>query len=265
MASDPQSETPLAAPRGSRLHRPEWLVPVTVVCGVLGALIMLRLQPGEEGAATARYRSSAMLSEMLAGAQKQAAEQKTEIDDLRNKLTEFQSSTTQTGKTMQLLNQELQDYKTLAGVTPVKGPGISIYLDDSKVRLPMGEDADPLLIHDYDLLLVVNELRSAGAEAISINDQRMIENTAIRCVGATILVNDRRIAGPFELRAIGDPRELAGAMSLPMGVLDQLRAIKVQVKVVREEEVRLPAVTVQPKIISAKPIPPDELKEQGAP
>jgi uncharacterized protein YlxW (UPF0749 family) len=79
------------------------------------------------------------------------------------------------------------------------------------------------IVHDTDVLQVVNELFSAGAEAVSVNDLRVTNRVSFRCVGPTILVNDVKIASPIEIRAIGDPKTLLGAMNLPGGILAQFR------------------------------------------
>ena len=64
-------------------------------------------------------------------------------------------------------------------------------------------------LHDIDVLSVVNELINAGAEAISINDQRWVANTAISCRGNTIDINGERIGAPFVIKAIGLPEYLS--------------------------------------------------------
>lgn len=250
---------------GIKFHyarRPEWLVPVTVVCGVLGALIMLRFQGQGQISQMARYRRPEILSQMLASAQKELEDQKKEIGQLRDQVTEYQTAAADATEMMNLLNQQLQDYKVLVGVTEVKGPGVELTLDDSKARVAPGQEANPLLIHDYDLLLITNELRAAGAEAISLNGHRIVSNTAVRCSGPTILVNDIRIAGPFTFLAIGDAKVLSGALDMPMGILDQLKAIKIQVKLAAKEEIIIPAVAMTPKVEYAQPVSKEEKEEK---
>ena len=70
---------------------------------------------------------------------------------------------------------------------------------------------------------VVNELKSAGAEAISINGQRVVYSTAVRCVGPVAQINDSKKSSPFVITAIGDSETLLSAMNLANGVLDNIR------------------------------------------
>ena len=79
------------------------------------------------------------------------------------------------------------------------------------------------IIHDDDVLKVVNELWASGAEAISVNNHRVSIGTSFRCVGPTILVDGARIASPVVIRAIGDPDTLQGGLDIPGGILAQLR------------------------------------------
>ncbi len=71
-----------------------------------------------------------------------------------------------------------------------------------------------ILIHDEDLLKLVNELKAAGAEAITVNEQRVVASTEIRCAGPTISVNNNRISPPYVIQAIGDPAGLESALKM---------------------------------------------------
>jgi uncharacterized protein YlxW (UPF0749 family) len=103
-----------------------------------------------------------------------------EIRQLRQRINELENAFASGTKQAQVLNQSLQEAKMIAGLQEVEGPGIELILQDSKKR-PPGDSPELLpelyTIHDYDLLRVVNELRQAGAEAISINGQRIVSTT----------------------------------------------------------------------------------------
>lgn len=94
----------------------------------------------------------------------------------------------------------LKNAKAKAGITALNGQGIILTLDDSK----NGVSSEDSIVHAADLRDAVNLLWGSGAEAISINGQRIVVNTAIDCIVNTILVNDARIAAPFRIEAIGD-------------------------------------------------------------
>nr|WP_252893988.1 DUF881 domain-containing protein [Veillonella denticariosi] len=91
---------------------------------------------------------------------------------------------------------------------------------------------------------IVNELRAGGAEAIAINDQRLIGTSEIRCSGPTITVNGKVFGAPFVVKAIGDPKTLNSALTMRGGVVDSLKhwgGIKVTIK--QEDSVAVPAFT----------------------
>ncbi len=103
-------------------------------------------------------------------------------------------------------NLEILDtLKKEIGLTPVSGQGVEITLNDSPLALREGAKvSDVLLIQAADLRDIVNLLFAADAEAISVNDQRIIATSPISSVGTTILINNSHIAAPFVIRAVGD-------------------------------------------------------------
>ena len=109
-----------------------------------------------------------------------------------------------------------------AGLTDVEGPGVIVILSDSsQANSTTGNEAD-YLIHDSDLLSVINELRDAGAQAISFNGERILATSEVRCAGSVVTVNGRRFAAPFVLFAIGEPTTLYNALTMRGGVVDVL-------------------------------------------
>ena len=127
------------------------------------------------------------------------------IEQYRNELTEMDMI--HQSEAIAAYQEELQAAQLRAGLTQVTGMGLEITLDDNYDGMRDNPSGDPnnYIIHYDDLLSVITDLRSAGAEAISINDQRFIGTTELRCVGNVVLVNTTRIAPPFVILAIGDP------------------------------------------------------------
>ncbi len=134
---------------------------------------------------------------------------------------------------------QLEAARMLAGVMPVEGPGVVVTLQDNQ-NASSASDISNFIVHEQDVRLVVNELRAAGAEALSINGQRLTGNSAIRCVGPTIIVNGVKSAAPFVITAIGDPTTLDHALKLPGGVLQTLEEF-VQIDIAKKDLVQLPA------------------------
>ncbi len=172
-----------------------------------------------------------------------------EVFDLRQKLSEV----THESGLIQALEDELKKVKIVAGLVEVKGPGIVITLDDSKRVAHPGEDPNAFLIHDDDVLKVINELAAAGAEAMSVNGQRLIATTEIRCAGPTISINNTRVAPPITIMAIGDPEALESGLKMRGGILETLAFWGIDVKIKREAEIIVPAYKGSLKFNWAKP------------
>ena len=128
-----------------------------------------------------------------------------------------------------------------ASLVDVEGPGVVLTITDSKTPVKDGENPNLYLIHDEDMLRIVNELRAAGAEAISINDQRLIGTSEIRCSGPTITVNGKIFAPPFIIKAIGDTKTLHSSLTMRGGVVESLKYWGIEVKIQDEAHITVPA------------------------
>ena len=114
-------------------------------------------------------------------------------------------------------------------------------MDDSDKD--MGGDKNAYLVHAEDILKVVNELFVAGAEAVSVNEQRIVAQSGITCAGSVITVNGVRVAAPFEIKAIGDASVLQAALRFPGGVVDTLSPWGIVIDIREEASVTVPAYT----------------------
>lgn len=132
---------------------------------------------------------------------------KAAIQNNKNQLDALQAAASDIGNNKGNL-ADLENQKKASGLTNLKGPGILVVLNDSK-QSPVTDDS---IIHASDLRDTVNLLWGAGAEAISINDERIVTTSSIDCIVNTILINNTRLTVPFTVRAIGDPRILLSQM-----------------------------------------------------
>ena len=134
------------------------------------------------------------------------------------------------------LTTMLERAEILAGLVKVKGQGVVITLADSTdTNIPI----EAGLVHDTDLMAIVNELRAAGAEAISVNGQRIISTTAIRCVGPTIQINEIKVASPFYIKAIGDAKYLESALNIKNGIVDNFKVYGINVEVKTDNNITI--------------------------
>ncbi len=177
------------------------------------------------------------LSVLLKVTEQERDSLKEEIAELRDRIAEILAGESQ----VKVLQDELQKARVLAGLTELKGPGVVLEMNDSQKPLAAGQDPNLLIIHDDDILQVINEMFGAGAEAVAVNGQRIVSITEIRCAGNVIMVNGTRVAPPFKIAAIGDPETLCGGLKFPGGVVDGLSLWGIEVKVKPQEEITVPA------------------------
>lgn len=121
-------------------------------------------------------------------------------------------------KRLDELEEQIDLLRGPAGLLPVEGPGVTVTLDDapSSARdLVDGESVtlDDLVIHQQDIQAVVNALWEGGAEAMTIQGQRIVSTTGIKCVGNVVILHGIQYAPPYEISAIGDTEALLGSLS----------------------------------------------------
>lgn len=157
---------------------------------------------------------------------------KQEYEESQAIVEEYKSSASSNDALIASMKTSLEHSKLLAGLTKVKGQGVVVIMQDS-TDINMSIEAG--LVHDTDIMSIVNELRAAGAEAISVNGERILSTTAIRCVGPTIQINGTKVASPFHIKAIGNAKYLESALNIKGGVVDSLKAYGIQVEITTDE------------------------------
>ena len=136
---------------------------------------------------------------------------------------------------------EYEKYRRFAGDVAVVGPGVQIVVDDGDRELFYGEDINNLLVHDLDILMIINDLRRCGAEAISVNGQRIVDSTSINCSGWTIRINGETYARPFVIRAIGDGALMVSSLLSPEGYGTSLKEWGVLFSMELKDEIKIDA------------------------
>ncbi|KGN30080.1 hypothetical protein N802_09960 [Knoellia sinensis KCTC 19936] len=134
-----------------------------------------------------------------------------ELEELSAEVDELTRQTAPGNADLDDLKSQADAISTAAGRTAVQGPGVEVVMDDSDLsvsELPRGFDADDIIVHQQDLQAVVNAFWVGGAEAMMIQDQRVVSTSAVRCVGNTLILQGRVYSPPYRIRAIGDPAKL---------------------------------------------------------
>jgi len=141
------------------------------------------------------------------------------------KIEEYKNERVSDEKTAELLQTELQQLNEALGKTNVEGEGIVIQITDKEGEM-LSEDVPVEEILAEDLVLVVNELFAAGAEAVSINGYRIISTSSIVDISKDIMkVNGERLVSPYIINAIGNPDYLKSAVAGKGGQVDALKEL----------------------------------------
>lgn len=211
----------------------EWIWVVTALCVVLGMLLATALKTQQN-----IRTNSNIPTTRVSGLVQALLDEKEMNKNLRSRVSELLAKNNSYEKMLSdgtgasgRLGKESLRYKFQAGLIPAEGEGVEVTLRDSPRRPPA--DADQFLqqdyiVHDQDLRGIVNELAANGAEVISIkdsdNNQRVIANTGIRCVGGSIQVNGVPMTPPFTVVAIGPPNTMENALKMSRGLIELLRS-----------------------------------------
>ncbi|MGO0062060.1 DUF881 domain-containing protein [Brevibacillus fluminis] len=224
-----------------------YLTFVTICTGFLIAysieLTQLRTQARQNDQ---QVQQETQLTERIIAEKEQNRKLEQQMIDLQRQVAKREEAMAKRQSAAADILSQLEAARMMAGVVPVQGPGLVVTMKDNQ-NAASSRDISNFIVHEQDVRLVVNELRAAGAEAISINGQRLVANSAIRCVGPTIIVNGIKSAAPFVITAIGDPSTLDNALNLPGGVLQTLDEF-VHIEVAKKDMVQLPAFVGDSKL-----------------
>lgn len=200
-----------------------------VMCFALTAGICIQIKTVKNTSSTIskNYEENNLRAEVLKYKEKYDNLLK-ETEKVDSELQQEIEKATENNSELEEAKNQINDGNKMIGLTEVTGPGVTITVSDSDIDPNTVLNSSDLLVHDSDILKIVNELKNAGAEAISINGQRVILTTSIICGGNIINVNGEKIGSPFEIKAIGSPEALAN-LSRPGGWLNNLkdRGVKV--------------------------------------
>jgi len=194
-----------------RFSRPQWAVSICAALVVVGFV------------AAAQWNSSGVRQQFTTSAQQVLARQVLDLQREETSLTEqlgareaqvreFQAQSAGSQTTLDSLNRQLETARLAAGLTRVRGPGVIVEIADSKRVVPVGDNPASFIVLVDDLRDLVAALWASGAEAISINGERLVATSSIYGVGSSILVNTAFLSPPFRIEAIG-----------PDGILDRFQ------------------------------------------
>ncbi|HHY82706.1 MAG TPA: DUF881 domain-containing protein [Clostridiales bacterium] len=240
-----------------------WLI--TLVCILLGFFAVRAFEGPKVGAEIGEIASLEKI-EKLVNEKKELELKKQEMDEIikqkENRLKEYEENIAELNTQYQQIQMEIQEARLVAGLLPVEGPGVEIVLNDRKRDSFLSNNPHIIsyfIVHDSDMLHVVNELRSAGAEAIAINGTRIMANSRISCGGPTINVGKyQRFAPPFIIQAIGNPDRLMASFQQEDSIYHDLQAWGLEFQIRKVDRIIIPRYLGELEYIYAKTIQEDE-------
>ena len=185
---------------------------------------------------TSNTLSIDLLKEQLAKEQNETDKLKTAIDENLVTKNDIIKSYIEQQNDVQLAD-DWEKIKLSTGLVSVKGPGITIELDDAPVRQP-GYESSWVIIHDQDIKIILNDLKKSGAQAIAINGERVVPMSEQLCAGPTILINDNRYAVPYIIEAIGNPDVLYETISTS-SIIAEMTVFNIRVEIKKSKEITL--------------------------
>lgn len=175
------------------------------------------------------------------------------ISDLKNdnlekqsKIRNYEFNDTKDDKILDDMKEQINDYEMLIGVNKVEGKGIILKINDGTTNTAEENsyEVKNKLLHDYDMALVLNELRAAGAQAISVNNHRILPWSGVICNWAFIGFEDGSMEyAPFSIYAIGDPEKLKTAILEDGSHVRELIVRKLYVNIEQVDKIEMPSTT----------------------
>ena len=220
---------------------------VSIVLGImcfalsLGICIQIRTVKNSNSTVSQNYEENSLRAEVLKYKEKYERKYK-ELEEAEEKLETERQNSTQNNEDLAKKEDEIKQGNKMIGLTEVTGPGVIVTLSDSKKDSSSVLNPNTLLVHDADVLSVINELKNAGAEAISINEQRLVPTSSISCGGNIIDINGEKVGAPFEIKAIGLPEQLS-ALSRQGGYLEILKNASIGVELKKSNNITIPKYT----------------------
>ncbi len=217
---------------------------ISIILGImclaltLGICVQVRTIKNTDSTISQNYEANNLRDEILKYKEKYDNKFK-ELEETEKQLETERENATKNNSELEEAEKKITEGNKITGMTEVTGAGVTITLSDGKGISSSTLNPSQLIVHDIDVLSVVNELINAGAEAISINGQRWVLNTAISCRGNTIDINGERIGAPFVIKAIGLPEYLSGLERVG-GYLEYMKQDGVNVKLEKSNNITIP-------------------------
>ena len=214
-------------------------IALTLVCIILGIMIAWQYKSVNYNQNIASFQSKRTeeLMEQLIELQNTNLDMRARLQELQEENRKYESVRAGDTEAVENLKKQLEVARIFAGLVDVKGKGVIITLDN-------GELTD---VEEGDILDIINELRAIGAQAISVNEERVVATTEVRQVGnyedgTYIVINGVRMKPPFVIKAISDPEKLERSLTMIGGVIEKLEKFGLKISIKKQDNIIIPKV-----------------------
>lgn len=222
--------------------------------GLVISIQMTTAQGSDPGGLVPSVKVQAYLDELkVVRAEKDAAMQ--ELAELEERMEKIEKEKADEDFFLKGLVSDLEKYKMASGVIDVSGPGVIITVDDPVPTDELSDGHSVIMVRYELLLMMVNRLKDAGTEAISINGQRIISTTEISLAGDNVNINTVPTAAPYIIKAIGNPNTIESTLNIRFGIVEQMKTYYgIRVTIKKEEQIVVPRYSGIIKFRYAEPV-----------
>lgn len=216
------------------MFRKKWQLTLAIALASLGLLLSMQFRTHNAQVNDLNSQSNETLATIAKNLNTKYYQLIQEVWDLRTQLKLLEQSANQNKTVLEAMTREQQKLNIAMGSIPVEGPGLIIRVLQN----------DQNYFSYQDLIDIVNELWNAGAEAVSINGVRITSDTSfLPSEGfSTIMLNGQQLSYPYVVKAIGEPVSLEKGISIPSGIIDNLRTVyKIPLEIQQADKLVLPA------------------------
>lgn len=206
-------------------------VTISIMSVILFAVIFAQFKVvNEVDIAQIEYMSEQELKQSLIEWKEKYETTEEKVKETINKIEDYEEKLQTNDEARELVKKELAEAKQVFGLTDIEGEGIIATLKDTEER-----------VYEYkDLLNLVNELRAAGAKAISINDHRIVNMSDIANVAYRyIIINNNRITSPYTIKVIGEKTYLKSALTIKNGYMDLKEKDGYEISIQEKEKIKI--------------------------
>jgi uncharacterized protein YlxW (UPF0749 family) len=188
-----------------------WRLLVPLVFALAGVLFVTSAESADGD--DLRPARATGLTELLEAESAAAEELQAEAEALRQQIDQLSASVDD--KSLDELTEQVETLRSVSGLAELEGPGVEVVLDDAPYdqEVPPGRTANDLVVHQQDLQAVLNALWAGGAEGVTLQGQRIVTTTGIKCVGNTVLLHGVPYSPPYVFVAVGDVEQITNAVN----------------------------------------------------